>query len=275
MTTSPHWRAAVAMARRTHTARGRAAAGLFTAAGTRMVRRALQAGWPVPRLLVAADFAQQPDAEGGWLLQQLTARGCDIITAPAKEIRPLTRDRVAGPLVALLPLPDPPDLAAHLQQNDQPLLVVAVDIQDPGNLGALVRTAHAGGATFFICSGPGDPFHLEAVRTSLGSIFKLPVLTMPPAPLLPLLAAHGIETAAAAGSGETPLPEHHFAAGGTAVFLGNEAAGLPADLLARVDRRLAIPMAPGIDSFSVNAAAAIFLYEIEQQRRTARSDSRR
>jgi TrmH family RNA methyltransferase len=260
-----NWPAAAAMLQRTKTTKGRRSCGLFSVYGTRMVKRALQAGMPIALVLHAADYGRHPPAAA--LLTELHVAGCPLLTAPPAEMAALTAGRVQGAIAALLPLPAPPDLTAHLQQTRQPLLLVAVDVQDPGNLGALTRTAHAAGADMLITSGPGDPFHPEAVRTSLGSIFKLPVLHQSWEKVLPTLQAYDIELVATVADAGSPLPAHHFAAGGTALFLGSEHAGLPPSLTAQIAHRLTIPMPPGVDSFSVNAAAAIFLYELQRQRR--------
>jgi TrmH family RNA methyltransferase len=233
-----------------------------------MVKRALHAELPIALVLHAADYGRPPTAAA--LLTQLKTAGVPLLAAPPAQMDALTAGRVQGAIAALLPLPAEPNLAAHLQQIPNPLLLVAVDVQDPGNLGALARTAHATGATMLITSGPGDAFHPEAVRTSLGSLFKLPVYQQSWENLLPQLQAHDIELVAAVANAGSPLPAHHFAAGGTAVFLGSEHAGLPPALIAQIPHRLTIPMPAGVDSFSVNAAAAIFLYEIQRQRRYTR-----
>lgn len=249
---------------RTKTTKGRRSSGLYAVFGTRMVKRAYTAGIPITQVLHAADYGRHPT--GAALLARLQADNTSLIAVPPAEMRRLTGARVHGAIAALLTLPDPPTLSHQLTTHPPPLILVAVDVQDPGNLGALVRTAHAAGATLLITSGDSDAYHPEAVRTSLGSIFKCPVLHQSWEQLLPPFTEHGIELVAAVAEEGDPLPAHRFAPGGTAVFLGSESAGLPEALIARLPHRLTIPMPAGVDSFSINAAAAIFLYEVQRQR---------
>jgi TrmH family RNA methyltransferase len=142
-----------------------------------------------------------------------------------------------------------------------PLFLAAADIVDPGNVGALTRTAHAGGARGLLASGASDPFHPRATRISRGSIFKLPVIRYESvAAMLDDLRGHNVFTVATAAGAGTPLPEVIWPAWPTAVLLGNEAEGLPPEVAGAVDLQVTIPMAAGVDSYSVNAAAAIVLY---------------
>ena len=146
------------------------------------------------------------------------------------------------------------------------LLLVGVDLDDPGNVGALIRTALAAGASGFVAVGCCDAFHPRAVRISRGSLFKLPVLTYPEVrPLLDDLRDQNVRTIGAVADGGTPLPEARIAAGPLALFVGSEAFGLPGEVGAALAHRLTIPMAEGIDSYSVNAAAAILLYSLSRR----------
>ena len=143
---------------------------------------------------------------------------------------------------------------------------VAVDVEDPGNVGALTRTALASGAVALAAIGVSDPYHPRAVRTSRGSLFKLPIVRYTSAePLLDELAKLSVRTFGAVSSGGVAPFEDPPDADPLAIFLGNEAFGLPARIRDRMDRLLTIPMRPGVDSFSVNAVAAILLYEARRR----------
>ena len=101
----------------------------------------------------------------------------------------------------------------------------------------------------------------------MGSLFKLPVLLYQEVNLLIAdLRELGIESTGAVVSGGAPLPQLKFSDRGVAVFVGSEAWGLPAELQKEVDCLVSIPMKEGVDSLSVNAAAAIMLYEIDRNR---------
>jgi TrmH family RNA methyltransferase len=202
------------------------------------------------------------------LLSELRRSGCSLEVAPDAVLERLTAGRSIGAIVGLVRLPAPRKLDRVLSAHGDrhPLLLAAVDVEDPGNVGALVRTGLASGATAFVAVGAGDPFHPRAVRTSMGSLLKLPLLRY--AGLGDLLAdcdRHGLMKVAAVSTGGTALPDLSFGDQGVAVLVGSEAFGLPEEVVAGMDARVTVPMAPGVDSFAVNAAAAIILYEIRRR----------
>ena len=155
---------------------------------------------------------------------------------------------------------------ACLGARPRGLVVVAVDVQDPGNLGAIVRAAEAAGATGVIASGASaDPFGWKALRGAMGSTFRLPVLRVPDvddgAARLPRarLAHHRHRARRDAGH-RVPLDE------ACAVLLGAEGTGLPQALVDAADTRLTIPMQAPVESLNVAVAAGIILYEARRQR---------
>mgnify|MGYP002624698787 CR=1 FL=1 len=253
------------MIERTATAKGRAASGCFSIEGTRLHERALRAGvWP-KAVLVAEAVWQNPGERETAVLHQLTQLNIPLHPIPDAEMTRLTKSRRLGGLLGLVPLPPPLQLARWLTNQPAPTLLVAVDVVDPGNVGGMMRTAHALGADLFITVGGSDPYHPRAVRTSMGSIFKLPVITSHLPELLANLQETAVYTIGAVAENGVALPDFAGGDGGTAVFMGNEYFGLPDNLLTQLDALVTIPMKPGIDSFSVNAAAAIVLYELNQK----------
>ena len=125
--------------------------------------------------------------------------------------------------------------------------------------------ALASGCDGYVAVGRGDPYHPRAVRTSMGSVLKLPILRYEGVrPLVELLDRHGVRKVGAVSSGGNALPRASFGDRGVAVFLGSEAFGLGEETVDLMDERLTVPMIEGVDSFSVNAAAAIILYEIRR-----------
>lgn len=233
----------------------------------RLHERAARAGARVERALIGESLAADPSRRVRDLIAALSGSGCAIQAAPDEALHRLTEGRGLGDIVGLVPLPEQPELHSLIAGHSGPLsLLVAVDVDDPGNIGALVRTALAAGAAAFVTVGLGDPFHPRAVQTSMGSLFKVPVLQYDQAgPLLETLEEQGVTTVGAVAEGGTPLPETELAHPRTALLLGSEAFGLPADVIDRVDRRVTIPMGAEIDSFSVNAAAAILLYALRER----------
>ena len=142
------------------------------------------------------------------------------------------------------------------------LVMLAHDVQDPGNVGALLRTAEAAGATAFVaCGATADPFGWKALRGSMGSALRVPLARADIQDTLRACLDNGIQVAALAPRTGDSL----FTAGlraPLALLLGSEGAGLPPALAAQADRRVSIPMRGPIESLNVAVAAALVLYEI-------------
>ncbi|NCF65858.1 MAG: hypothetical protein GWP61_07785 [Chloroflexi bacterium] len=259
------WRGAVEMIRRAATRKGREVGGFFSIEGIRLHERALRAGVQVEQAIVAQGIQSQPSSRLRTLLNDLRQSNCQLVDVPPALIEELTGGRELGPILGLVKMPEQPRLADVLKRNEEApaVLLVAVDVKDPGNVGALLRTAHACGATAFVTTGISDPFHPRALRTTMGSLFKLPVLRFEePMMLLVRLRELGVETVGTVASGGIPLPQVTFSSPAIAVLIGSEAWGLSLEIQTAVDRLVSIPMSRGVDSFSANAAAAIVLYEI-------------
>jgi TrmH family RNA methyltransferase len=139
--------------------------------------------------------------------------------------------------------------------------VVAAGLQDPGNLGTILRSAEAfGAAGVFLTEGTVSSYNWKVLRGSAGSIFRLPVLQIPSAQLIPLLRAQGIRLLATSSHGGKPLPEVSWTAP-LAIFIGNEGAGLSRELLGQMDETIAIPQSKQVESLNAGVAASIVLYE--------------
>ena len=241
-------------------AKGRERYGRFSIEGTRLFERAVRAHVPITHALAGDGFGAN-DRERA-LLDALRATDCHIAIAPDAEMAELTNGRSLGAILGLINTPVPSPFAELLK--NRPLLLTAVDIVDPGNVGAMVRTAHALGATAFVTIGVSDPFHPKAVRTAMGSLFKLPIYRFPTLPpFLDALRLHEIPTIATVSGDGVPLPQTTLSPNGGAVLMGNEYWGLDEEVITAVSQRVTIPMNEGIDSFSVNAAAAIMLYGLQ------------
>ena len=146
------------------------------------------------------------------------------------------------------------------------LVVVAHDVQDPGNVGGIMRTAEAAGATAFIATqSTADPLGWKALRGSMGSALRLPIARADIKSVLEAFRKAGVTPTALVPRGGDPL----FAAdltGPTALILGGEGSGLPSDVVRKIDRRISIPMRGPVESLNVGVAAALVLYEAFRQR---------
>ncbi|MEL6985816.1 MAG: RNA methyltransferase, partial [Actinomycetota bacterium] len=161
-----------------------------------------------------------------------------------------------------------------LLADERPILV-AVELRDPGNLGTIIRTAEAAGLAGVLVTGASvDRFSPKVVRASAGSLFRLPVMsTDDPVGTVAMLQDRGRPVVAAVvASGAVPYDHQDLS--GAAILLGNEPHGLPAEVVAAVDRPVTIPMAPGVESLNVAAAASVLCFEAARQRRQAGETTR-
>ena len=159
-----------------------------------------------------------------------------------------------------------PATLEHVFATKPPLVGMLHDVQDPGNVGAVVRAAEGCGGTGIVCSErTADPFGWKALRGAMGSTFRLPVAAGPLDEAIALARSRGLRVFATTARGGTALPECDLR-GPAAVIFGGEGAGLPAALIDAADARLTIPMKAPVESLNVAIAAALVLYEAARQR---------
>lgn len=147
------------------------------------------------------------------------------------------------------------------------LVLAAAGLQDPGNAGAIIRSAAAAGATGVVLDElSADPWGWKALRASMGSAFHVPVVrSRALAALIADWRRAGVRIVATVPRGGVPMYDVDFTQP-TAVLLGSEGAGLPADMLTAADTRVSIPMRGNIESLNAAVAAAVLLYEAQRQR---------
>lgn len=231
----------------------------FVVEGVKVLSEALDAGVPVESVYLA------PDGAGAEAVAQ---RAFDV-GARVYELAPGVIERVADtvtpqPVMAVVPFVDRP--LADVAGSD--LLVVAVDVRDPGNAGTVVRSAEAAGAGgVLFCDGSVDVFNPKTVRASAGSLFHVPVVAGGDAvQVLREMASWGTRTLATCAAGGTDYTDVDLTVP-VAFVLGNEANGLPPDVEALVDERVTIPMVGRSESLNVGMAAAVLCFEAARQRR--------
>ncbi|MGA2644917.1 MAG: RNA methyltransferase [Candidatus Sulfotelmatobacter sp.] len=153
-------------------------------------------------------------------------------------------------------------------------IVVLAGLQDPGNLGTILRSAEAfGSAGVILGEGTVSPFNAKVVRASAGSVFRLPIVhhqgksaTAKLEEVSEKLQAQGVRLLATSSHKGTPIDQADIKSP-AAIFFGNEGSGLPRDLMAAMDEVLAIPHTPQVESLNAGVAASIVLYEAARQRR--------
>ena len=245
--------------------RDRAAERAFVVEGPHAVAAALDAGVALDEVLYEAGA---DDA----LVARARAAGVAVF-----ELEPGTLAKVSDavtpqPVVAVAPWCDADVDAvvkAAIAGGDPRHVVVLHDVRDPGNVGTLLRTAEASGAAGLIVSGQSvDVFSPKCVRSSAGALFHLPVAVVDDgAVLVGHLREAGLRVIGADAGAPTSYDQCALL-GAVALFLGNEAAGLPPDLLAAMDGLVSIPIDGRAESLNVAAAGAVLCFEAARQRRT-------
>jgi TrmH family RNA methyltransferase len=241
---------------------------VLVAEGLHLVQEALACGAHIEQAVVSPRLG---DVSGGPELRLALERGRVPVAETADDTLGSVQDaRSAQPVLAVVRRPPTSPSRVLECSEGPPLIVLAHAVQDPGNLGSIVRSADAAGATGLLAVGAGcDLFHPRAVRATMGSIFRLPVATDALDRVLPELQERGI---AVLGAVPAAAPAHTAVdlTGPLALLLGAEGRGLEPALLAGVDGTLCIPMRGGVESLSVGAAAAVLLFEAARQRARGR-----
>ena len=198
------------------------------------------------------------------LAAEVSRHGGRIVSASRPALAAMSPVRQPSGVVALAQLS-----ARSLDDifREEPALVLLLsEVQDPGNVGAIVRAAEAYGATGVVAGeGTADPFGWKALRGSMGSAFRIPVVRAPIADAARAARARGLRLVAAVPRDGQPLPELDLRPP-SAILLGGEGAGLADALVQQADARLSIPMREPVESLNVGVAAAVIAYEAARQR---------
>jgi TrmH family RNA methyltransferase len=231
--------------------------GAFVVEGAKLVAEALRSGAPLEAVYAA------PEGLDDDVVRQAFDAGVRVF-----HLAPGVMERIADTLT-----PQPVlAVAARVERDlahlrDAYLVVVCVDVRDPGNLGTVLRSAEASGAGGVICcEGTVDVYNPKCVRASAGSVFHARlVLGGEPVEVLAQLGAWGMRRLGTVATGGTPYHQVDFRRP-TAVVLGNEAWGLPPAVAETIDGAVTIPMAGRSESLNVGMAAAVLCFEAARQR---------
>ena len=231
--------------------------GLFVAEGVRTVEELVRS----PLYIEGALCTPEAAAEGrpAALVAALEARGVVVSRVPEAEFNTAADTENSQGVLAIAHQPARSLDALTLGPTAR--LLVLDGIQDPGNVGTLVRTAAALGVTAVIAlPGTVDLWNAKVVRSAVGTHFHFPALDVGPAELSVFLGAQQIDLWGT-DAGGTPLggitPPARLA-----IAMGNEGAGLSAALRAQCSQVVSLPMAPGVESLNVAVAAGITLFAL-------------
>ena len=238
--------------------RGRERRGLALAEGVRLVEEALGADIPVHGAAVSSALEGSP--RGQALKRALVERGVRVAEVSPAELDGLAdTEQPQGVVAVVAPrvwtldeLPTPPGA----------VVLVLDAVQDPGNVGTMLRTALALGASGVVAlKGTAELANPKVLRGSMGASFRLPAVAAEGGSLLAWAKARGAQLWVAAADGDV-VPSRRSSRAPVALVVGNEGAGVTPALAAAADRRIAIRMAPGVESLNVAVAAGILLHEV-------------
>lgn len=244
--------------RKLHQAKGRQESGLFLLEGTHLLNEACAIGYALDTVCCTPDWHDRYSALGEQvrqLAQRLELVSPEVLKAIATTVQP-------DGIVATAQRGD------HLLLRDFISLGLLLEtIQDPGNLGTIIRTAAAAGVEgLWLSQDSVDLDHPKVLRASAGQWFRLPMQVSPD---LPETIAHykkqGIQVIATSPTAPLTYWQADFRSP-TLILLGNEGAGLSAPLSALADKHINIPLSSNVESLNVAIAAALVLYEAKRQR---------
>jgi len=237
--------------------------GMMLLDGVHLLQDALAAGIEIEHAAIDVGAAERSDISR--LAAQLHAQRVETVTATAPVMGAMSPVHSPTGIVAIGRRPNRD--VGDFYQGSAPLVVIANDIQDPGNLGAIVRVAEAGGASSVLAAGASaDPFGWKALRGSMGSALRLPVDRVGDvAAAVTEAKSRGCRIIATVPRGGRSMYEMNFN-GRHAVLIGGEGPGLPETLIASADERLTIPMERGVESLNAATTTAVIVFEARRQR---------
>lgn len=266
----------IKLAARLKKRKNRRETGLFIAEGVRLAELAVASDYEIEFALYTEDCAA--DARAAVVLAALESRGVTLCETTAALYKKASATETPQGLMLImrakkyrlaeLMAVDTDSAATSSASAQAPLFVVLDGVQDPGNVGTIIRTADAVGASgVILLEGTADAYSDKTVRASMGSLFHIPMVEgARAAELLTLMEERGL-TLYATALDETA--REHFAQDFTrpcAIVLGNEGSGVSEAVLARAEKTY-IPMYGHAESLNVGMSAAIVLYEAVRQRR--------
>jgi TrmH family RNA methyltransferase len=232
--------------------------------GLRLVEEAIRSGLKFRAIF----FKESAQSMAERLLPQIGSH-VETLLIPDKIFDGVVPSDAPQGVAALVRLRDSSveDILERMQIG--PVMVV-VGLQDPGNLGTILRSAEAfGSAGVVLGAGTVSPFNTKVIRASAGSIFRLPVVLSKTSGGIEGIIARfrdqAVRMIATSSHKGTPLDQAHLT-GPSAVFIGSEGSGLPRNLMAQVDEIVAIPHSPQVESLNAGVAGSIVLYEAARQR---------
>jgi TrmH family RNA methyltransferase len=240
------------------------AGGVMLLDGAHLVFDAIAAGISV-QLAAVASGAEEKRDEVRALVASLMRAGVELATVSSPVMDAISPVRSSSAVVALAARP----VFGHeqLYSGAAPIVLIAADVQDPGNLGAIVRVAEAAGASGVVCAGASaSPFGWKALRGSMGSALRLPIASGASVDnAIDEARRHGCRIVATVPRDGVSIFDADLG-GPIAVLIGGEGGGLAHAIVDAADERVTIPMQAPVESLNAAVSAALILYEVRRQR---------
>jgi RNA methyltransferase, TrmH family len=239
--------------------RGRERRGLALAEGVRLLQEALAAGVAIKHVLASPTL--EATARGGALKAALIAAGHEIEPLTEKELDELAATEHPQGVLAVI---EPPRWSlADLKPGPRAPVLVLDAVQDPGNVGTMVRSAFAlGAAGVLALPGTAEITNPKTLRATMGGFFRLPYVALDEPSLEAWAQTSGVRLMVAAADGAPPQRSRGHA---LAIVVGNEGAGTRSSLDRWAYGRIGVPLRPGAESLNVSVAAGILLYEVTRE----------
>jgi TrmH family RNA methyltransferase len=231
--------------------------------GLRLCEEALRSSLPIEAVIFSDQIAQKDKAAS--TIAELTKIAKRSGEVSEKLLESVSYTKTPQGVVVLAPRPD--SSSSRLSVNNSPLLVVMHEINNPVNVGAIIRTAEGAGATGAIAtSNTSDPFSPKSLRGAMGSAFRLPIWTGPGfQEVIEWCDSHKIQTICADAASTRSFTEVDWTEP-RALILGRESTGLSEEEMRAADHSVRIPMQGSVESLNVAVAAGVLLYEAARQR---------
>lgn len=242
----------------------RLSGGLIAIEGDNLLTEALRSGMVIKTIFLAESRE----------LPRTVPRSVEVLRLTDEVFASVTVTESPQGIAALL-VPSVHTLDSILQRSNTPLILIAAALQDPGNLGTLIRSAEAFGATGILTTqGTVNAWNQKALRASAGSIFRMPIVSVSLEDVN-ALRQRGIKLIAAVAADEYGVIGAHDAEFGhaCAILIGNEGSGLDEALLSLANERVTIPCPGHVESLNAAVAGSLLLYEASQQRTRAASNN--
>lgn len=242
--------------------KARTESGLFLAEGARLAEEALNRGWLPAYALAGQTALDRPQTND--LLARMKKAGARVLTASEKVLAAVSRKD--NPQTVITAFRQRMTNLSEFPHDGMKRWVAMYEVRDPGNLGTVIRTADAAGCDGVILIGQTcDPFSVEAVRATMGSLFAMPLASVDFETFYEWRKKVGARMVAASMRG---IRAHDAASYGerSVVLMGNEQSGLPVEVEGRCDELVRIPMMGAADSLNLASAASVMIYEVWRTR---------